>query len=161
MRPTSLALVVLSVMLLGGCYGKKVAVHPGAVSNLDSYAYDILLVEQDVIAQARTDYLAGKLPAQAVSFLRIAITQYNTTQAAWHAYHDQHAGNDTALQDAVNALVAAVAQLQQVLGKSPAVVPSSTHDDLRPDHPAVAGRLSCFGYTGPSHYHQIPCGGVA
>ena len=115
------ALLIISV----GCH-KKVPIHPGAISNLDSYAYDILLVEGQVLTEARAQYTAGTLPASAKPFLKNAIAQYNTTQAAWHAYHEQHVDNATALQDAVNALIAAVSQLQQSLGKQPATVPQAS-----------------------------------
>ncbi len=107
-----------------GCH-KKVPVHPGAISNLDSYAYDILLVEQQIILEARAQYAAGNLPAQAKDALKAAIAQYNIAQSAWHGYHDQHSGNDSALQDAINALIGAVSQLQQSLGKTPAPMPTS------------------------------------
>ena len=120
MRSLLVALTFLSIALTSGCAAKKtVAVHPGAVSNLDSYSYDVLLVESAVLELASTDLKAGKLPETAKSFLNTAIKQFNVTQAAWHAYHDQHAGNDTVLQDAINALVGAVGQLEQVLGKAP------------------------------------------
>src|SRR5438132_13501491 len=45
-----------------GCHKKVVATHPGAISNLDSYAYDILLVEQDALNDAVAKYKAGQLP---------------------------------------------------------------------------------------------------
>jgi hypothetical protein len=125
--------LVLSVMLLGGCAAKKtVAIHPRAISNLDSYTYDILLVEQDAINAARASYASGQLPEQAKPYLAKAIDQYNVTQGAWHAYHDQHAGNESALQDALNALIGAVAQLEQVLGKAPAPVPAAPTSWLLP-----------------------------
>ena len=112
--------IVLAFLLVSlvGCH-KKIAFHPGAVSNLDSYAFDLLLVEQDVLAQARTDYMNGRLPDAARPAFNAAASQYNITQAAWQAYHSGHASNDSVLQDALNALVAAVGQLQQVLGKKP------------------------------------------
>lgn len=99
-----------------GC-AKKVGVHPGSISNLDSYAYDLLLVEQDVLNQAKASYAAGSLPESAVPVFNKAVAQYNVAQSAWHAYHDQHAANDSALSDALNALVGAVGELQRTLGK--------------------------------------------
>lgn len=115
MKRITLAFVLFALV---GCQ-KKISIHPGAVSNLDSYAFDLLLVEQDVLAQARVDYLNGRLPEAARPAFNAAASQYNITQAAWQAYHSGHAANDTVLQDALNALVAAVGQLQQVLGKKP------------------------------------------
>lgn len=116
------------LLILGfslGCQ-KKVPVHPGAISNLDSYSYDVLIVEQQILTEARAQYTSGQLPEQAKPFLKNAITQYNVAEAAWHGYHDNHAQNDTALQDAINALISAVSQLQQTLGKKPAAIPSAS-----------------------------------
>lgn len=109
-----LFLFTLSLSL--GCAKKPIAVHPGAISNLDSYGYDILLVEQAAILEAKNQFNAGSLPAAAKEPLNYAIQQYNLTQAAWQSYH---AGNkdDAKLQQALNALVGAVGQLQQMLGK--------------------------------------------
>ena len=118
--------VLLSLLLISiGC-AKRVTVHPGAISNLDSYAYDVLLVEQASLDEARADYKAGKLPDSAIPVFNKVVAQYNIAQAAWHAYHEQHADNATALQDALNALVAAAGELQRALGKtSVTTAPSS------------------------------------
>lgn len=98
------------------------AIHPGAVSNLDSYAYDLLLVEQDSINQARAMYLSNSLPATAKAPLNDAIKQYNVALAAWSAYHATTQGADK-LQQALDALVAAVGEVQKILNKkvTPAV----------------------------------------
>lgn len=124
-RPMKRTALVLSLLLLVTGCAKKVAVHPGAISNLDSYSYDILIVEQEVLTTARAQFTAGTLPPSAKPFLKNAITQYNVAESAWHAYHSEHSANATALQDAINALVAAVSQLQQQLGKTPAAVPQA------------------------------------
>jgi len=79
--------MILSLCLaLAGC-AKTVAVHPGAISNLDSYAYDLLIVEQDSINTAKAQYQAGQLPASAKTALNAAIDQYNITEATWQSYH--------------------------------------------------------------------------
>lgn len=116
-------LALVFVLVLGiatGC-GKKVPIHTGAVSNLDSYAYDLLLVEQSAIKSARADFAAGNLPAEAKAPLNAAIAQYNTTQAAWQTYHAS-GGDGTKLQEALNSLVSAVAEVQKLLGKAPAPI---------------------------------------
>lgn len=116
-----LALVcLLSLGISSGC-AKKIAVHTNAVSNLDSYAYDLLIVEQDSISQARRDFQAGNLPAEAKAPLNAAIAQYDTTLAAWNSYHASQ-GDATKLQEALNALVATVGELQKILGKKPGPV---------------------------------------
>ncbi len=129
-RTRVLALSLIVGMTLG-C-AKKVPIHPGAVSNWDSYAYDILLAESSVLVQARQDYANRQLPNTTKPFINKAIAQYNIAQAAWHQYHDKHAANESALQDALNALVGAVGQLQQVLGKAPAPLPEAPTTQLIP-----------------------------
>lgn len=100
---------------------QKIPVHSGAVSNLDSYAYDILLVEQATLNSAVNSFKAGTLPANAKDPLNGAIQQYNTAQGAWQAYH-AGGGNGTALQQALNALIGAVGQLQKSLGATPSQI---------------------------------------
>lgn len=104
-----------------GLFKQKVPVHPGAVSNLDSYAYDILLVEQSTLNSAVASFKAGTLPPNAKDPLNGAIQQYNTAQGAWQAYH-AGGGNGTVLQQALDALIGAVGQLQKSLGASPSQI---------------------------------------
>ena len=120
-------MVVLMLLSSLGCAGKKVvAVHPGSVSDYDSYAYDLLLTEQAAITEARAQFVAGKLPAEAHDPLNKASNQYNATLAIWKAYHAT-GGDATALQQAINVLVATVGALQGVLGKpAPAPLPPSS-----------------------------------
>lgn len=115
-------LLLVLCLLFTGCNKTAVPTHPGAISNVDSYAYDVLLVEQDVINTARADYMAGKLPPAAKDLLNAAIAQYNVAQSAWQSYHAS-GGDATALQTAINALIGAVGGLQQALGKTPTTVP--------------------------------------
>lgn len=114
-----LALITASL----GC-GKKVTVHPGAISNLDSYAYDVLLVEQDVLNQAKADYQSGALGDAAKAPLNGAIKQYNITQDLWQSYH---AGGNNAdvLSKSLSALVTLVGDIQKLRGKSATPVPTS------------------------------------
>ncbi len=116
-------IITLAFIVVGqsGCL-KKLAIHPGSISSLDSYAYDLLLVEQDSINQARALYLSNSLPATAKVPLNDAIKQYNVTLAAWSAYHATTQGADK-LQQALDSLVAAVGEVQKILNKkaTPAV----------------------------------------
>ena len=107
------ALPLILLISLLGCH-KQAQVHPGAISNIDSYAYDILLVEQDAITSAKAAYLAGSLPPASKGPLNIAIAQYNVTQASWQAYH-AGGGDATKLQQSLTALVAAVGELQKLI----------------------------------------------
>jgi hypothetical protein len=101
---------------------------------LDSWAYDILLVEQDAINQAKTTYLSGGLPPEAKAPLNVAIDQYNLAEAAWQNYHKTGAGQSE-LQQALDALVIGVGTLQNILHKTvtPAV-PASSLIPLEANH---------------------------
>ena len=120
------AVLVLLLTLTGCSYIKKtVPIHPGAISNLDSYAYDILLTEQAAINQARSQYLGNTLPAAAKGPLNVAIDQYNSTMKGWQSYHANGQG-ETTLQQALDALVKAVGELEKVLQHTPSNVPATT-----------------------------------
>jgi cation transport regulator ChaB len=116
--------ILLLALLAGsvGCAKKAVSVHPGAISNLDSYAYDVLLVEQDTINQAKAEFQGGQLPSSAKDPLNYAIKQYNVAHVAWETYHNganQRAGDASALQQAIEVLVAAVGEvLKQMPNKN-------------------------------------------
>jgi len=115
-----ITILVFSVVGITGC-AKKISIHPGSISSLDSYAFDILLVEQDAINQAKTTYLSGGLPPEAKAPLNVAIDQYNAAEAAWQNYHKTGAGQST-LQQALDALVIGVGTLQNILHKTPTPV---------------------------------------
>jgi hypothetical protein len=115
---------VLTFVLIGilafaaiGCTKKHVAVHPGAISNLDSYAYDVLLVEQDAIKSIESSYATGTLPTSSKAAINTAVAQYNIAESAWQSYHAGLSKDTTALQNALDALVGTVGALQTQLGK--------------------------------------------
>lgn len=112
---TASLLVGLTLFALG-C-AKKISIHPGAISNFDSYAYDVLLVEQDVLNQAKADFASGALPASSKGVINGAITQYNTTQDLWQTYHATGAGADK-LDQALALLVTLIGDIQKMRGKS-------------------------------------------
>ena len=111
-----LAAIGLLMILTVGC-AKHVAIHPGAISNVDSYSYDVLIAEQSVLDQAKADLQAGKLPESAKESLNYAGAQYNVALAAWNAYHSGNTKDSSTLDQAISALVGAVGQLQKQLGK--------------------------------------------
>jgi hypothetical protein len=115
---STIVLLLVIGFSMQACRKGQITTHPGAVSNLDSYAYDLLLVEQDAINEARNQFSAGKLPADAKGPLQAAIGQYNTTVSVWQDYHANHNKSDSALQDALTALVDVVGNLQKSLGKT-------------------------------------------
>lgn len=120
MRKYLALICLLSLGIASGC-AKKVAIHPGAVSNIDSYSYDLLIGEQSALTQASADFKAGNLPSEAKAPLNAAIASYNVALAAWQSYHAS-GGDASKLQAATSALIAAVGELQKVLGKNPATV---------------------------------------
>lgn len=113
---------LLATMLATVGCGKKVTVHPGAISNLDSYAYDVLLTEQDVLNEAKADVLAGTLNAK--DQVNAAIKQYNLTEDLWQTYHATGQGADV-LSQAAAALVTLLGDIQKIRGKSAKPVPVS------------------------------------
>jgi hypothetical protein len=110
-------LLAIPLLMLAGC-SKKVAVHPGAINNLDSYAYDLLLVEQATLTQAKLQWASGQLPASVKSTLNIAIDQYNVTEDAWQTYHGTGGSNEGALQQALTTLVTVMGDLAKLLPNS-------------------------------------------
>jgi hypothetical protein len=121
------AWVVILTLLSGiGCAKKASAPHPGAISNLDSFSYDVLLTEQAVLNQAKAELQAQTIPASTKPFLNAAINQYNVAEEAWQGYHASQQGADK-LQLAINALITAVAALQKEIGRpAPGPISSTT-----------------------------------
>jgi hypothetical protein len=139
MRRLVVATIITLTLFTLGC-AKKISVHPGAISNFDSYAYDVLLVEQDVLNQAKADVISGTLPASTKDKVNVAIAQYNTTQALWQTYHASGVGADK-LDQALALLVTAVGEIQKLRGKAPALMPAHA--------------------TWPSRLEPVTLGGVA
>jgi len=83
---------LLTMVLLLGCavhYG----IHPGALNTTDSAAYDALLIAETTIDQARLDFQAGQLPADAKVALDALIRSYNVARASWLTYRGALAAN--------------------------------------------------------------------
>src|SRR5690348_2473180 len=97
------ALLVFTLLLVG-CAKNATAPHPGAIDNLDSYAYDVLIVDQGVINQAKTECCQPSnehgLPAEAKGPLNTSISAYNVAESSWQSYH-AGGGNGSALQKAI------------------------------------------------------------
>jgi hypothetical protein len=92
-------------------------VHPGALNQNDSGTYDVLLIAEATINQARMDYEAGQLPADTKAALDALIKSYNVARESWltyrgaiaanvpaDAYFNQLTTNLTDLTDAIRAL---------------------------------------------------------
>lgn len=72
------------ILLMLGC--AAVQIHPGAVNKADSQAYDVLLIAQAVIEQARGEADAGKLPEQIKPALNNLVSAYNIARTSWLTY---------------------------------------------------------------------------
>jgi len=64
LKTFTLLLVALLAAATSAC-AARYTIHPGALNKTDSAAYDILLVAETAIDQARLDYKSGHLPAGA------------------------------------------------------------------------------------------------
>lgn len=121
-----LAAPLVAALLTLACASKNVQVHPGAVSTLDSQAYDTLLIAQEVITQAQASYRARSLPEAAKPVINRAVDSYNIARAAWLEYRAIEAGDvegaahaAEALRLAIANLVGAVANIPELEGKTP------------------------------------------
>ena len=126
---TSARLAGLAALLVVGLASSTVAcksaayrVHPGAVDVFDSQSYDVLLVAQATLRQAKADAESGALPAAAAAPLNQAIKAYDVADAAWQAYHAAGANPATknTLQQSLVSLTAALSELQQLTPAKPA-----------------------------------------
>jgi hypothetical protein len=87
-----IAVAIALLLLLAAC-SAHYRPHPGALSKVDSAAYDALLVAETTIDQARLDYTAGQLPAEAKEALDALIRSYNVARASWLTYRGALATN--------------------------------------------------------------------
>jgi len=79
-----IAVALLAPLLLATPACAHYAMHPGALNPSDSAAYDLLLIAQGVIDQARTDQLS----AGGQDDLDTLIKTYNVARASWLTYRD-------------------------------------------------------------------------
>ena len=68
--------------------------HPGALNQADSAAYDTLLIAESIIDQARLDFKSGQLPAGAKPALDALVKSYNVARASWFTYRSAVSTND-------------------------------------------------------------------
>lgn len=107
---------VLTVIafLVSGC--AMAQLHPGSVSTLDSKSFDVLLIAQAVIDQARSELAAGSLPDTLKPALNRLIDAYNVARTSWLTYRNAvkagGAANVQTMQNAMNILSAALNAFQ-------------------------------------------------
>jgi len=83
---TFLLVVMIPGLLAVSSCGARYTVHPGALDKTDSAAYDVLLIAQSTIDQARILYQAGQLPGAAAEALNKLIEAYNIARESWLIY---------------------------------------------------------------------------
>ena len=81
-----LLVVVLPALLLTSACAAGYRVHPGSLNKTDSTAYDILLIAEATIDQARMQYEAGRLPRPAAAALNALVLSYNIARESWLTY---------------------------------------------------------------------------
>ena len=79
------AATTLLLLFLASCTAHY-SIHPGALNKSDSAAYDMLLIAENTIDQARLDYQAGQLPEGAKPALETLIRSYNVARTSWLVY---------------------------------------------------------------------------
>jgi hypothetical protein len=87
LKPLIPPTLLLPVLLATPACTFHYTVHPGALNTTDSAAYDTLLVAETTIAQAQSDYLAGKLQGQKDTLNKLVET-YNVARQAWITYRN-------------------------------------------------------------------------
>lgn len=106
--------LLLAVLLLTSC--AAVQLHPGAVNKGDSSAYDVLLIAQAVIDQARVEVNSGTLPDTLKPGLMRLIDSYNIARMSWLTYRNAvksgASPSATAMNTAVSGLSAALDAFQ-------------------------------------------------
>ena len=80
---TSPKVFLVGVLALTSCIH---SIHPGAFNRVDSQAYDMLVVGQAVIDQARASYQAGELPTSVEPLISNMIYAYNVARESWLTY---------------------------------------------------------------------------
>ena len=91
-HPFWILLLVLVVLSTAAC-SAHYKPHPGALNNVDSTAYDALLVAEAAIDQARMENQTRPLAAEAKDALNSLIDAYNMARAAWLTYRGAVATN--------------------------------------------------------------------
>lgn len=114
MLKLKLALVLGVVLLTAGCHKN---IHPGAVSAVDSNAYDSLLVAQAALDEGRKIIAEKPDPAYNVIFNK-AVALYNQAEADWQL---EHSTKDPALASKLSGEIAdvikTIAELRTAFGK--------------------------------------------
>ncbi len=95
---------LLFLLALTGCSGTpKPVIHPGALNQFDSNAYDTLLTAQAAIEQASKEVVAN-YPALKDEMNKVR-AGYTAAQASYKSYHEAAAAGKPTTPDALDALL--------------------------------------------------------
>lgn len=109
-------ITVLTLLLVMVSCHKNV--HPGAVSVVDSNAYDTLLIAQAALDEGRTTIAANPSPSYTTAFNK-AVAVYNQAEADWQLYHStQDPQLATKLAAEINQVVTTLADMRKAFGKT-------------------------------------------
>jgi hypothetical protein len=92
-KPLVWLLVIPLALSTPACAAAHYTTHPGALNKTDSESYDALLVAEKIIDEARADYQAGRLPAEAKVAFNALIRSYNLARQGWLTYRGAIATN--------------------------------------------------------------------
>lgn len=107
----SIFLLILPLLLVG-CH--KTIIHPGALNQFDSNAYDSLIVAQAAIDAAKAQpSITNNVMAKAA--LNKAIGSYNIAYEAYLAYHAGVTKDNVALQTALAQAIVDIANFQKTV----------------------------------------------
>lgn len=97
--------------------GCKKNVHPGAVSIVDSNAYDTLLIAQAAIDEGRR-IITEHNTAEYRSVFNKAVAVYNQAEADWQLYHSmKDPALEAKLQAEISDVVKTIAAMRTAFGK--------------------------------------------
>jgi hypothetical protein len=84
--------MLLAVLLMAAACTTRYVVHPGAINQADSAAYDALLAAEAAIDEAKAEYAAGRLAGKKQT-LDVLIGAYNVARESWITYRGAVAVN--------------------------------------------------------------------
>jgi len=114
-RLTRYTAAIALLALVIGCHKN---IHPGAVSTVDSNAYDTLLIAQAALDEGRVTIAANPLPTYTAAFNK-AVAIYNQAEADWQLYHSTKDPQlATKLAAEVNQVVTTIADMRKAFGKA-------------------------------------------
>jgi len=79
-------ILMIPLLLLASACAAHYTVHPGALNQTDSGSYDVLVIAEATIDQARIEYQAKRLPDNSKAALNALVKSYNVARDSWLTY---------------------------------------------------------------------------